>query len=111
VASGDAGRRIGPVAEALDRLTEEVRSFHADLNRSGFRVTFPPDGVAAHAVETLDATLATARNIERRMEEASSRPILGIFSIAGVEGELTRLAASIDRCRDALRDVRRSVIR
>lgn len=111
MASGDAGRRIGPVAEALDRLTAEVRSFHADLNRSGFKMTFPPDGMAARAVDTLDATLATAKNIEKRMEEASSRPLLGLFSLAGVEGELGRLASSIDRCRDALHDVRRSVVR
>ncbi len=111
MASGDAGRRIGPVAEALDRLTAEVRAFHTDLSRSGFRMTFPAAGLAARAVDTLDATLATAQNIEKRMEEASSRPLLGILSLAGVEGELGRLATSIDRCRDALHDVRRSVIR
>lgn len=111
MAASDAKRRIAPVAASLDGLTDELRSLHKDFRAHRFDVKFPSDGVAARALDTLDAMLATGRGIEDRLAQSAQRPLLGIISLVGIESELAKLSASIDRCRDALREVRRDVVR
>ncbi len=101
------------MAEALDRLTEELRSLRSDLRSSGFKVRVPTDGMAARGLQAVDEVLKTAKSIDQNLSRAASRGGIlgGIVSAAAAQSELDRLAGSIDRCRDAVREVRRDVVR